>query len=153
MTNKKQNLEKLKTILEQHPNTKFIYFKRLGGDFVGDVIDQPLHLAEWTVNQYPLWELMESEEQMDEDIASLFEDDLVQTPVPLFAVPSIPEKVSDEEFNKVMKPKIEDSTESFKQVDVDMMSKEEDKPTELTTGKAVAPKRKYTRKNKTNDKK
>lgn len=109
MTNKISNRRMLAYILKKQPNTEFVYFKRLGGNFIGDIIDMPLKLAEWTINQNPDWELVSSTEQMDEDIADLFKDesseplfDKEKSEVPKFEVPDIPKPVSDKEFKATM---------------------------------------------------
>ena len=109
-TNKKANFDKLKELRESNKRMTHLYFRRLGGRFVGDIIDMPLHMGEWTINQYPNWELVESNEQMDEDISVLFDNDTNGAPlfdkdktdVPPLEVPAVPDTISDKEFENIM---------------------------------------------------
>ena len=98
----------LKQILEKNPNTKFVYFKRVGGQFVGDIIDVPLKHVEITMKVNPMWILVSTTEQMDADIADLFTDDKLAPTADLvydkdkLDIPPLPAPVTDKEFDKVM---------------------------------------------------
>lgn len=97
------NLEKFKDLLEKDPELKFVYFKRLGPRFCGDVVDIPVSHVEMTIKNNPLWRLESSSEQMDRDVADLFKDDVEASPtlyekdkseVAKLEVPPLPDPVT-----------------------------------------------------------
>jgi hypothetical protein len=139
--NKYQNFEALKEILRKQPNSKFVYFRRLGEGFKGDIIDVPMRQAEFTIKQNPSWELVQAIEQIKDDVAALFNDEVI-APVELkneetLEVPPLPEPISDKEFESIMS----DGKELSSRTTID-----ENKTVELPVGKATKVEVKKTRK-------
>lgn len=126
VNNTTENKQHFQQIMENQPRTKFVYFKRLGDNFVGDVIDVPIDHVPMTIKNNIEWELQASCEQMDEDIAELFVDEEKKDSVASSSkflyerdksvlpeleefcssnkieVPPLPEPVSKEEFETIM---------------------------------------------------
>jgi hypothetical protein len=139
--NKYQNFEALKEILRKQPNSKFVYFRRLGEGFKGDNIYVQMRQAEFTFKQNPSWELVQAIEQIKDDVAALFNDEVI-APVELkneetLEVPPLPEPISDKEFESIMS----DGKELSSRTTID-----ENKTVELPVGKATKVEVKKTRK-------
>ena len=106
MTTKQKNLEKLKKIIENNSNEKYVYFKRTGNQ--EDIIDIPIKQAELIIKVNHTWAIVESVNQIDDELNLLFDDE--DKSIPEFSetnstklpVPSVPEPIDDEEFNKLM---------------------------------------------------
>jgi hypothetical protein len=140
--NKTQNFEALKEILRKQPNSKFVYFRRLGEGFKGDIIDVPMKQAEFMIKQFPMWELVQAIEQIKDDVAALFNEDEEVAPVELkkeetLEVPPLPESISDKEFETIMS----EGKELTSGTSID-----EIKTVELPVGKATKVEVKKTRK-------
>lgn len=70
-SNIEDNLRRLAQIKSKNPNTTHVYFKRLGLD--NATIDIPIGQAEFQIRHKPEWELLTSNEEMDAEVAALFE--------------------------------------------------------------------------------
>lgn len=90
------NLDFLKVLLEKYPETRFVFFRRYGGNFAGDFVDIPIKQAITTINQNPDWEIIVDEKQKENKKISQFAEENLPE------VPPIPSPISEREFNKVM---------------------------------------------------
>jgi hypothetical protein len=70
-SNAKKNLEKLEEIRKKNPSATHIYMRRIGKDNL--IVDIPMDHAVFTIRQWPLWELVASNKDMDDDLEETFD--------------------------------------------------------------------------------
>jgi hypothetical protein len=90
LDNIKENLAKLADIRKKNPSATHIYMRRVDKDNL--VVDIPVDHAEFTIRQRPAWELVSSNQQMDDDVEALFRE------------PAAPEAPKEEEVVVPPKP-------------------------------------------------
>ena len=103
--NKKENMIRLKEMLEKDSELKHIYVKRWGMD--ESIIDIPVNNAIQTINLNPFWEIIVSIPQLDGDLQQLFKDDDIAAPALEEVVKKdeleAPAAPTDNEIKKAMK--------------------------------------------------
>lgn len=67
-----KNLAKLKEIKAKNPSATHVYLRRWNKDKL--IVDIPMSHADFTIKNNPLWELVSSNKQMDDDIEALFSE-------------------------------------------------------------------------------
>jgi hypothetical protein len=88
------NLQKLAEIKRGQPKATHVYFRRVGKD--GLIVDIPIEQAEFTIRQWPLWEITASNKDMDEAV----EQSIIDAPEPPVEVPPKPSE-SEKNVGKV----------------------------------------------------
>lgn len=120
MSNKQYNKELLEYMLKKDPAIRFVFFRRYGGAFNGDLVDIPVNHALLTINQNPDWELTAEKADVKDEKGSPVKSEALSGPMivrktcgscakpkeeKLLQVPSKPPSITNREFYETMSKK------------------------------------------------
>lgn len=120
MSNKQYNKELLEYMLKKDPAIRFVFFRRYGGVFNGDLVDIPINHALSTIKQNPDWELTAEKADIEDKKDSQVKVEALNGPAivsktciscakpkeeKLLQVPSKPRSITDREFYETMSKK------------------------------------------------